>query len=424
MNLIQSLQAKDNDKLIKYFLTAFGIILLILAFMLDDFPTLISGIEKIITHSGRLITDYVEVAGFGATFLNAGLLVLISMGIIQLSKTKMSGIAIAAVLLMGGFGMFGKNIVNIWGIILGVFLYAKYQGHPFSRYIFIAFFGTCLAPVTTELILWKADWQYIFLFSFLIGVVIGFLLPPISSKTLAVHQGYNLYNVGFAAGLIGTVIAAIMNSFGYEAAPRLIWYNQHNYFIIGFVYFLFILFIILGFLLDPKCIPHYRNVLKKSGRLVSDFVASDGLGVVLFNMGILGVTFTSYVLIVGGHLNGPTIGGILTVVGFAGFGKHLKNTLMITAGVVLGAIVNIWSINDPAVLLGALFGTSLAPIAGQFGLGYGVLAGFLHLSVVLSIGSYHGGLNLYNNGFSAGLVALFLIPVIETFYQRKKKGAD
>jgi hypothetical protein len=30
----------------------------------------------------------------------------------------------------------------------------------------------------------------------------------------------------------------------------------------------------------------------------------------------------------------------------------------------------------------------------------------------LSVGSLHAGLNLYNNGFAAGLVAAVLVPVI------------
>ena len=33
---------------------------------------------------------------------------------------------------------------------------------------------------------------------------------------------------------------------------------------------------------------------------------------------------TSYVLIVGGQLNGPTLGGIFAVIGFGAYGKHLK----------------------------------------------------------------------------------------------------
>ncbi|MGL5961274.1 MAG: DUF1576 domain-containing protein, partial [Cetobacterium sp.] len=66
---------------------------------------------------------------------------------------------------------------------------------------------------------------------------------------------------------------------------------------------------------------------------------------------------------------------------------------------------------------------------------WGVLAGVLHIAVVQSIGVVHGGLNLYNNGFSAGIVAGFLLPIIITvkesvvkrkakYLQRQKKLYD
>lgn len=51
----------------------------------------------------------------------------------------------------------------------------------------------------------------------------------------------------------------------------------------------------------------------------------------------------------------------------------------------------------------SLFATTMAPISMQFGLPVGMLAGFLHLVVVHNVGVMHGGMNLYNNGFSGGL---------------------
>ena len=59
-----------------------------------------------------------------------------------------------------------------------------------------------------------------------------------------------------------------------------------------------------------------------------------------------------------------------------------------------------------------MFGTTLAPIAGRFGWHWGIVAGFLHSSAARSVGSVHGGLNLYNNGFAAGIVAAVLAAVI------------
>ncbi|MDE7245264.1 MAG: DUF1576 domain-containing protein, partial [Oscillospiraceae bacterium] len=45
---------------------------------------------------------------------------------------------------------------------------------------------------------------------------------------------------------------------------------------------------------------------------------------------------------------------------------------------------------------------------------WGVAAGFLHMTIVQNTSILHGGMNLYNNGFAAGLVCLLLVPVIES----------
>ena len=66
----------------------------------------------------------------------------------------------------------------------------------------------------------------------------------------------------------------------------------------------------------------------------------------------------------------------------------------------------------------ALFGTSLAPVAGEFGVIGGIVVGFLHLSLVMSVGALHGGMNLYNNGFSAGIIATLMVPVLSVFKRR------
>ncbi|MFM7441462.1 MAG: DUF1576 domain-containing protein [Snowella sp.] len=74
-------------------------------------------------------------------------------------------------------------------------------------------------------------------------------------------------------------------------------------------------------------------------------------------------------------------------------------------------------------LLAALFGTTLAPIAGKYGWSWGIIAGFLHCSAAQSEGVLHGGLNLYNNGFAAGIVATTLVPIIQSFDKIRQNQA-
>jgi hypothetical protein len=51
----------------------------------------------------------------------------------------------------------------------------------------------------------------------------------------------------------------------------------------------------------------------------------------------------------------------------------------------------------------------------------GVLAGYIHSSVVLNVGVLHAGFNLYNNGFAGGMVAAILVPLLEAFRGREKR---
>lgn len=82
-------------------------------------------------------------------------------------------------------------------------------------------------------------------------------------------------------------------------------------------------------------------------------------------------------------------------------------------GIALGArLLPGLSLTAPAVQMAALLGTTLAPMAGTYGWWGGLLAGFLHICLVMRTGAPVNGLNLYNNGFSGGLVVLFLDPIL------------
>lgn len=406
-------QINNPSNVAKYVLLATSISLMLFAFLLDDPITIFNGIIKQIVHPDGLITDYIVVSGYGATFFNSGIMMLVSLVLFHITKIQVSGPSIACSFLMSGFAMFGKNIANIIPIIFGVWIVSKLQKESFSQYIYIALYGTSLSPLITEVALTLENPVIKLLLVLAVGVLIGVTLVPLSAYGLRVHQGYNLYNVGFAAGLIGTMLVSIMKSFGYNKETTLVWSSDRNWTVVGFLYLLFLLLIATGFYFGGTLSTYFR-IFRHSGRLMADFIRMNSLPVVLINMGTLGILGVSYILIIGGDINGPTIGAILTMVGFGAFGKHLRNVIPIILGVVFGSLIKTWNINDPNIQLAAIFGTALAPISGQFGWPFGMLAGFIHSSMVLNIGVFHGGLNLYNNGFSAGLVALILVPIIET----------
>lgn len=401
-------------------MTVFSLILILFGFLCSTPADIFHGVMRICSTSAALITDSIQVGGMGAAFVNSGLVTLISVALLRLNKLAFSGISVACLFLMAGFAFFGKDILNIFPILLGSYLFSLYKRERFARYLYTSLFGTALSPIITEFALYAPNVPARLLLMVFFGVLIGFLLPPVASYTLRIHQGYNLYNVGFAAGLLGMVIASLARSAGYSFEARLIWSTGNNVLLGCFLGILFLCMIATGFACQRGSFRGYHKIMRHSGRAMADFVVLDNYAVCLINMGIVGLMATAYVLIVGGALNGPTIGGIFTVCGFGAFGKHPRNIIPPVLGVVLPSFFAVWSLTDPNVLLAALFATALAPIAGQFGWRWGIVAGLMHSSVVLNVSTLHGGLNLYNNGFSAGLVCIVLLPLIEALHKEKE----
>jgi hypothetical protein len=382
----------------------------------DTPKEIILGLQSILSNPDTLVSDYIGVGGIGASFVNSGLLTLMFLFMLYKMKHRAHGVTIAGILTISGFALFGKNLLNVWFVVFGVYLYSRYQKDNFSKYLVVALFGTALAPVATEIIFSSLLPYHLSIpLGILSGILMGFILPALATSMLNFHQGFNLYNIGFTSGLVGTVYVSILRSYGFVPEPRFIWTTGNNFKFSIFLTILFLGLIVFGVYTRDRKLSEFKNIFQYSGRLITDYVKLEGLPFTLINMGLAGLLSLAYILIIGGDLNGPTIGGIYTIVGFAAFGKTPKTIIPIFLGVSIGALTKTWGINEPAIQLAALFGTALAPIAGEFGSIYGILAAFVHSSVVLNVGFLHGGMNLYNNGFAAGIVAGFLLPIFEAF---------
>jgi hypothetical protein len=395
-----------------------GVAALALAFVL--FGLAVSGAEATWEGLGRilfardtLITDYVELGGVGAAFVNAGGLTLIAVAIYRLSGATIGGGAIACLLLVLGFALFGKNLLNVWPILAGVWVYARFRGDPFATHINTAFFGCALSPVVSEILFSTnlAPTTSVPL-GVATGVAMGFIMPPVASQLFRTHDGFSLYNMGFTAGLIGTLVVAIYISHGFVPEPVFIWATDQTDVLAPFLGACFLAMIVAGRLVDPACFARYRDLLRRPGQAPSDFTALCGDGAVLLNMGVLGLLSVAYVLAIGADLNGPVIGAILSIVGFGAYGKHALNCIPVVAGVYLATVLKQGDPAAPGLVLAALFSTTLAPISGSFGWYWGIVAGMVHVSAAQTVGVLHGGLNLYNNGFAAGFVAAILAPVV------------
>ncbi|MGL4740311.1 MAG: DUF1576 domain-containing protein [Sarcina sp.] len=388
---------------------------IVFAFLVDSPMEIVQGLKNIFTSSDILITDYMAIGGIGATLVNVALTAGFCLFILITNRVKPNGSTIMAIWLVTGFSFLGKNLFNIMPVILGVYLFSKSQKEQFRSYILVALLSTSLAPVVSQLSFGgQVPFGIAIILGHLLGLVLGFILAPIASYSIKVHNGYNLYNIGFASGLVATLLMSFFRGFGINFEERLMWHTGDDGVLLLFLGIIATFLIVYGFLSENKKLDRYLEINKQSGRLISDFYILFG-NAIYINMGILCIMGVGVVLLLGSDLNGATICGIFTIMGFGSFGKTIKNTIPVIIGAILAGLFTEKGVIAPSMVLAILFSTCLAPIAGKFGIWMGILAGIVHVNIVSNIGVIHGGLNLYNNGLAGGFVVMILLPLITTF---------
>lgn len=425
MSLQEAEPRAKQDNVILAIVASYAVVFIAAGFTLADLKMVAGGISAILRSRDTLVTDYFGIAGVGASLVHTGILTLLACATYYQTRARITGASLACLFLLLGFGLFGKNLLNVWFIVAGVWIYARYRNETLSVHLNTAFFGAALAPVVTEIMFsTKLPASIRIPLALMVGLVISFSLPAVAAHLFQAHQGFSLYNIGFCAGLIGILVVAILTSYGLVPEPVFIWTTGDNLRLGSLMAIVFSSLMLLGLCLDSRAISKWRSLLRCSGRAPSDFIALAGLGATLLNIGIVGLIALGYILVIDGDINGPVIAGLLSAAGFGAFGKHPFNILPVMCGVLLGALGKPWGLNDPAVQLAGLFSTNLAPIAGHFGWRWGTVAGFIHSSVALSVVGVQGGLNLYNNGFAAGLVACVLVPVIRSMNEGPSRSED
>ena len=401
---------------------AFSVALMLIGIGIGQPEEILPGLWKIVTMQDLLITDYIDIAGPAAAFINAGLVTITSVCILRLAQDPFNGFTIVEVGLMAGFSLFGKNMFNIWPIILGTWLYARYQREPFSKYASVALLSTSLAPLVSYMALGSVHASLPL--GILSGVIVGFLMPSLSAYTYKVQNGMNLYNMGFACGLFAMMVVPVLTAFGDKPDSAMYWSTGRNT-ELGFACAMICaVLILMGLFSSDKgvkdVLERYHLLLTTTGRAPNDYLRMFGAGPVLINIGLNGLIGIAYILLVDGDINGPTLGGIFTIMGFSAFGKHPRNIIPVMLGVWLGAYGMHYEPNYPALQLAGLFGTTLAPVSGHFGAVFGVAAGFIHSALVLQTGGPVAGLNLYNNGFSGGLIAIVMYPTLTAVVRHRR----
>lgn len=387
----------------------------LLAVIRDGFASSFGQFLAVQQHPARLINDYTGACGISGTLLNVAAMGLLALAMVWFTGVRLSGPTMAAILTIMGFSFFGKTPVNATPVVLGVYLSARLSGRPFQNVLLIALFGTALGPIVTYLV-HEAGFSgpYGLPLGLGAGVATGLGLPPLALAMLKLHQGFNLYNIGFTCGFAGLFAASILEASNCDISINVVWNSTSSLVLTWFVPAMSVLYIVWGALMDGRNLgANLKAIMKLPGRLPSDFVDMVTPGASLVNAGILGLAGSLYLGAVGADFNGPTLGGLLTVMGFALFGKHARNCWPVAVGVIVSTLVFGKSLSAPGPVLALLFGTTLAPLAGEYGILVGVAAGFTHLLMVERSAAWHGGLDLYNNGFAGGLTATLFVSVIE-----------
>ncbi len=411
---------RNSDEILLFFLL-FSVVLVGTSLLLGPIETLLPNLAKILLSPHQLLTDACAVGGVNGAWLNAGLIGVITCGVFALARVELSGLHIATYFHSIGIAFFGKNCMNIWPLMAGVYLYCLVKREPFKKYAHFALFAGALSPFVSEMLFsyYVPIPLYVSIpLALVLGTGAGFLIVPLSAHTLSMHKGYNLYNAGLSAGLIAFVLFSIyrtvaLTPLGADAEFVLcstLYYGRLP-FIPVFFGALFVACVIAGFAANGFSFRGYGKLLATTGYR-EDYVTEFGLPCVLINFGLLGLAAIACVVAAGAPLSGLTVGSILCLVCWCGLGTTPRNMLPILAGYALVSLVAEWRLSDQVICIGACFATGLSPITGRYGPVAGLIAGALHACCVSYTAAFHGGFNIFNGGFTAGLVAIVLVPVL------------
>lgn len=415
-----------------FYLELFCLALFILSFCFEPVKEVFNGYGRILSSPSILLTDYVYVGGLGATMLNVATVLLFNLVMLKLLRVRFSGPIFCGIVMIAGFSFFGKNLINTLPIYFGIWLYSRMKRIPYKSLIIVILFSTGISPLVSYAVFgFGLEYYYSVPLGLSCGIIVGFLLPAYASHTMVFHEGYNLYNIGFALGILSAFFYALFRLCGLEVATASLYDDTNSmvfYILLGSISALFILLALCG---NIGVFKIYPRLLKTSGRLISDYTKEFGVETVMLNFGIIGLLMLALFASLRIPLNGILFGSILSILGWCAFGLHLRNVLPIWIGsaiaiVIMMAVRNNFTIQvreDLNVLVAFIFACGLAPISGKYGIIYGLVGGFMHITLTPLMISLQGGFDLYNNGLSAGFEASILAVCAEKVFYKEKSNA-
>lgn len=437
MNRIKNLSESSFLKLFFLFLSA---CFLIAAVCMPDRGEMFAGLWQIISQPAKISTNDFAVGGFAATFLNMGLVGLSFLVLFAALKAEANNVSAFGFILTIGFSSWGITVLNIWPTILGVLVYCLVKKEKPGKHINAMMFSTGIAPLISDLLVRYPNAETVgfnlpgLLIALAVGVFIGFLLPAGLTHAPAVHKGFDLYSAAVPVCFIAFFLnAALYKTMGVAlpAAPdagtlAVVSRSAVNIFCLIVFGLCAVMALAMGCTLKD-----YFKLLRAEGHVAS---VSGKLGtpVFLMNVGVYGLFILVFYNVIGAEFNAVTLGIIFCMLCTCDSGSHPGNVWPIMAGYVLGSAAFGWlsrlaggnftlGINAQAICVGLCFANGLSPVVSGYGPFWGIVAAAMHYVLVTSVPNMHGGYCLYNGGFTAAVICVLLIPVLEKFCKTRQE---
>ena len=441
MNKIKNL---SESCFLKAFFGFISACFIVAAFFMPDRDTMLSGLWQIISQPVKISTNCFDLGGYAATFLNMGLVGLIFLGLFLVLKGNPNNVSTLAFLLTVGFSSWGITVLNVWPTILGVAVYCAVKKEKLSANVNAMMFSTGIAPLISDLLARYPNAEVVgfnlpgLIVTLIIGILIGFGVSAGLSHAPQVHKGFDLYSAAVPVCFIAFFLnATLYKTIGIAlpAAPGAETLAVASQLTVNvFCLLVFGSCVVLALLLG--CKPRDYLALLKSENHVANVSETLGKEVFLMNVGVYGLFILAYYNAIGASFNGVTFGIIFCMLCTCNSGSHPGNVWPIMLGYVVGSTVFGWlsvlaggtyamAINAQAIAIGLCFANGLSPIVSKYGWFWGMVSAVMHFLLVTSVPNMHGGFCLYNGGFTAAVICVLLVPVLEKFVKTKaeKKSA-
>lgn len=204
---MKRLNALPERDFLKLFFLFFSSSFLIAAFLMPDRDQMLPGLWKILSNPTKASTSFFSIGGYGATFLNMGLVGLICTALYCIPGEKPNHAATLVTILTTGFGSWGIHILNMWPTVFGVMLHCLVKKEPFGKHTNAMLFSTGLAPFISELMVRYPHPEVVgftpsgVLLALIVGAVVGFFLPAGLENSPKVHKGFDLYSAALPVGM-------------------------------------------------------------------------------------------------------------------------------------------------------------------------------------------------------------------------------